>query len=226
MKKDDHSGRIIHLAGAHNLRDIGGYPTIDGHIVKRGIFYRSGSMHELTRASQMELIKYGVRNVVDLRRQNELEQFPNVFEKSSQVNYMHHDLTGDGYSVPGPYSHTQLVNLYTYLLDFRRRQIIDILGVLAALNGSPVVFHCMAGKDRTGILSAVLLSIARVPLEIIVQDYAMSEWLVGDVRPSNAMEGVANHIERSYGDIESYVLDGGLTRENLDLLRCALLDKQ
>ena len=232
MEKADYSGRIIHLAGAHNLRDIGGYPTIDGHIVKRGIFYRSGSMHELTRASQMELIKYGVRNVVDLRRKNELEQFPNVFEKSSQVNYMHHDLTGDGYSVPDV-SVAQLVNLYTYLLDFRRRQIIDILGVFAALNGSPVVFHCMAGKDRTGILSAVLLSIARVPLEIIVQDYAMSgrpenrrKWLVDDVRPSDAMEGIVNHIESSYGDIESYVLDGGLTREDLDLLRCTLLDKQ
>ena len=225
MEKDDYSGRIIRLAGAHNLRDIGGYPTTDGHIVKRGSFYRSGSMHELTRASQMELIKYGVRNVVDLRRKIELKQFPNVFAESSQVNYMHHDLTGDGYSVPDA-SVSQLVNLYTYLLDFRRRQIIDILGVLASLNGSPVIFHCMAGKDRTGILSAVLLSIARVPLEIIVQDYAMNEWLTGDLRPRDAMVDIVNHIESSYGDIESYVLDGGLTSENLDLLRCALIDEQ
>ena len=225
MKKDDYSAKIIHLAGAHNLRDIGGHPTIDGYIVKRGIFYRSGSMHELTRASQMELIKYGVRNVVDLRRTIELQQFPNVFAESSEVNYMHHNLMGDGYSATGT-SVEELVDFYTAILDFRRRQIIDILGVLASLHGSPVVFHCMAGKDRTGILSALLLSIARVPLEIIAQDYAMSEWLTGDLRPKNAMVGTVNHIERSYGDIESYVLDGGLTRENLDLLKCALIDEQ
>ena len=235
MEKDDCSGRIIRLAGAHNLRDIGGYPTTDGHSVKRGSFYRSGSMHELTRAAQMELIKYGVRNVVDLRRKIELKQFPNVFAESSQVNYMHHDLMG-GYSLltvskvatnsATDTSVAQLVDLYTSILDFRRRQIVDILGVLASLRGSPVVFHCMAGKDRTGILSSLLLSIARVPSEIIVQDYAMNEWLTGDLRPRDAMVGIINHIESSYGDIESYVLDGGLTSENLNLLRCALIDEQ
>jgi len=89
------STRHLNLEGTYNLRDMGGYPTLDGRAVRWRTFFRSDSLHRLPLVAQTTLMGYGVRTVIDLRRSDELQVAPNVFAGSSDVAYHHVSLLLD-----------------------------------------------------------------------------------------------------------------------------------
>ena len=168
-----HPRRRLDVEGAYNIRDLGGYPTMDGRRTRWGRFLRADGLHALPEQSQDALIDYGVRTVVDLRLTREVEQRPNVFASRTEVNYRRENVLGDHYleaafpDVGEPAR--RLVGIYTMVLDERQPALRRVLGLLAGSGASSAMYNCTAGKDRTGVVSALLLGLARVPHETIAE---------------------------------------------------------
>ena len=181
MVKRLEPARHLGLDGAYNIRDLGGYQTSDGRTTRWQIFLRADSMHKLPPESQAALVDYGVRTVIDLRRNTELEERPNVFSaSSSQVKYYHQDLVGDKFSeelATGPPPEDPSARRawsYAAILDYRQAHVRQTLATLSEPSTRPALFHCAGGTDRTGIISALILGICGVPGETIAEDYMLS----------------------------------------------------
>ena len=249
--------RHLDLEGAYNIRDIGGYVTSDGRSIRWRTMLRGDSLHRLPPVSEMALIEHGVRTVIDLRTTAELQSAPDVFVNSSSVRYIHRNILGD---VKGSEdsnlqrsigdAERRLKEIYITALDHRRPMIVDTLGTLAEPNTLPALFHCFAGKDRTGLIAALLLGLVGVPAEVIAEDYAMSSVYLskGYFDPEAAPEIDASgctleeyqreycycapdlmldtlrHIDKGYGGIEEYVTEGGLDQDQIEMIRKSLLE--
>jgi protein-tyrosine phosphatase len=237
--------RHLSLPGTYNVRDIGGYRTRDGRTVQWRTFLRADSLHRLPPEAQVTLLDYGVRTVIDLRRSDELQAAPNVFAGSTAVTYCHLSLQVDTPPVPG--TPPRLVDAYRHMLDERQAQICETLQRLAAPEGLPAVVHCTGGKDRTGLIAALVLGLAGVPEDTIVEDYTLSSrYLVGQfleetrqralrrgytweqyeplVRcPPEFMHATLQHLNEQYGGIEAYARTIGLGQEQLTRFRGRLL---
>jgi protein-tyrosine phosphatase len=164
--------RRLPLAGAYNLRDVGGYPAANGGQTRWRTLFRADSLHRLSVEEQEALLEYGVRTVIDLRRPEETAAAPNVFAASSHVRYLHLSITDGAPDPSGP--SIELDELYRRILDLRGEQLGAVLTAMADDGAFPAVVHCTAGKDRTGLIIALLLGIAGVPSEQIIEDYALS----------------------------------------------------
>ena len=241
--------RHLDIDGAYNVRDLGGYPTSDGRQTRWKTFVRAASLHALQPASQSALIDYGIRTVIDLRRTRETEEAPNVFAGSSQVTYHHQNMLGDE---PEPEDDSiervepakYITAIYRSWLDLRQPQIGRTLATLAEPESRPAIYHCAVGKDRTGVISALLLGIAGVPEEIIAEDYALSarylldRYFVKEASnpgytredyqrescPPDAMLKVLEYVNERYGGIEPYVRTTGLNSGQIESIRTALVD--
>jgi protein-tyrosine phosphatase len=137
-------------------------------------------MHQLTADDQRRLVQYGVGAVVDLRAPSEVERMPNAFAQSNEVTHHNFDFWGDKVddfkSSPSSLGQAEkLADLYRVGLDTCGGIIEEILTTLANGKDHTVVFHCGAGKDRTGLVAALLLGIAGVPHETIAADFALTE---------------------------------------------------
>ena len=194
-----------------------------------------------------------MRTVIDLRDANELRQEPDVFASSPEIEYCHQNMVGDT-PVPevadAPHAADpaqQIVANYTSLLDRRRSKVSQILATLASPGTLPALVHCHGGKDRTGIVTALALALVGVPAATIAEDYALSaryllqrsldgrapsseahytsgEDFRREVCPPEAMLGTLQYLEERYGGVQGYVLDGALTREQIDSLRSAMVE--
>ncbi len=183
--------RHIALESLQNLRDLGGYSTTDGRSTRWGRFVRCAGMGGLTEADQETMVAYGIGAVIDLRQQGEIERSPNPFADYSGVAYHHLDLWGDRVSdfKSSKSSLTQADKLADlYRTGFVRCEGIigQIMGTLADEGDHASLFHCGAGKDRTGIVAALLLGIAGVPYETIAADYALTERYLPETKRDHA----------------------------------------
>ena len=245
--------RAIPVEGAYNVRDLGGYETADGREVRWRTLFRAADIHALTPAAQATLIDAGVRTVIDLRGSRELVEAASVFKDLSGVQYRPHNMTGDTLidrwgAVPVPAdSSIRLSTMYSTVLDERGEMVKTILETVSQPGTLPAVFHCTAGKDRTGVLAALLLGIAGVPHDRIVEDYALSaRFLYGTSTvppdgsgadefppfeeyqakwcPPAAMGLTLDHVESKYGSIEAYVKSIGVDDSTLTRIRDALVE--
>lgn len=240
------SRRHLPLAGTYNVRDIGGYHTVDGRTTRWGILFRADRLYRLPPDAQEQLHGRGVRTVVDLRRSDELEAAPNVFAESSRVNYHHMSLLIDKLPVVAG-NPRSLIDTYRSILDERQDQVRIVLSTFAAPEGLPGVVHCTAGKDRTGVIVALILGLCGVPHDTIVADYALTSTYLGEeymeeVRqrvlkrgytweqyqplttcPPENMEATLHHLDTTYGSFEAYADRIGLAEDQVRRLREALL---
>jgi protein-tyrosine phosphatase len=195
------------------------------------------------------LLDYGVRAVIDLRRSDELRLDPNPFAsplgQTGLVSYLNLPL-GAGASIDEratvkAASGTTLEGLFCTVLDNYRRGIVAILAAIASAPSGGVLFHCHAGKDRTGIVAALLLALAGVSYSTIAEDYALSavclqpiydEQLRQEPNPARreqmaawmttapeTMLAILAHLDAVHGGAEAYLLASGVTRENLEGIR-------
>ena len=237
--------RHLLLSGTYNVRDIGGYRTHDGRTTRWRTMFRADSLHRLTAEAQTTLLAHGVRSMVDLRRSYEVQAAPNVFAASTTVTYRHLSLMTD--MPPEPQQLRPLVEIYRHILDERQAQVYAILSTLAHAEGLPVLVHCTAGKDRTGVIVALVLGLAGVPKATIVEDYALSAtYLTGAfldetrqralVRgytweqyapmaacPPEHMRTTLAYLGKRYGGFEAYARKIGLSPAQLRALRNALV---
>jgi protein-tyrosine phosphatase len=241
--------RIIELEGAVNFRDLGGYVTDDGRHTRWRTLFRADGLGELTEADFDILRQLGIRTVIDLRTGHELQQ--SRFDVEAHPVEFHHfpfikslGNADDFERAPG-FLGTQ----YQEMLEDAATQIVGALTALAAPDARPAVFHCTAGKDRTGLLSALLLSILGVPQETVVADYALSGAAMQRLRakllikfpdgkllvdanadalfsadPSN-MVALFAHLNDRYGSVREYASTIGLPDDVVDQLREAMLER-
>jgi protein-tyrosine phosphatase len=244
---DTFERRII-LDGAVNFRDLGGYVTASGSsVTKWRQLFRADGLGELSEADFATLRDIGIRTVIDLRAAYELERGQFDFE-AHPVAYHHVPFME---SIPDPEEFDRrpdlLADQYLEMLDNAGGQIRTTLEVLAGPDALPAVFHCTAGKDRTGLLSAIVLSLLGVPEDTVVADYALSQEAMGRLKEKilrkypdsaemlNSIEGVfsaepakmrtlLSYLAKNYGSVERYVERIGAAPSVVDALRAALLE--
>ncbi len=161
--------RIVHLEGAANFRDLGGLPTRGGGVVRRGRVFRSDVLFRLTDSDSIALSALGIRTVVDLRSRGEVEQYPASPLQAAGLRHFNVPIAADKPSATG-----SVIEDYLLLLRDAREGFREIFGHLAQ-DHYPLVMHCFAGKDRTGLTCALVLGALDVPDEVIAADYAFSE---------------------------------------------------
>jgi protein-tyrosine phosphatase len=176
--------RHVALDGALNLRDIGGYLTGEGREVRRGCLYRSAELCSLTDADLDVLGRIGIGVVVDLRNQWERAARPDrlpagveLIERSSPSTSSAVGQTLEEAIAAGdlPVNDDEyFTGVYVDLLDRLVPEVRLILELALDAVERPVLFHCAAGKDRTGLVAAVLLGTLGVPDETIVEDYELT----------------------------------------------------
>ncbi|MBD5560550.1 MAG: tyrosine-protein phosphatase [Clostridia bacterium] len=233
------------LDGPKNVRELGGYGTEDGGRTKEHVFLRSDGLDMLTGADRRFLRQYPVKLVVDLRSQAEEHFRPDRLDRHFErlhvpmfdhvQSEMARRMAGqpdDGPRVPIPHS---LADIYVMLAQTEQEEIRTVLRKLIDTD-EPALFHCTAGKDRTGIISMFLLETAGVPEETIIADYAAtSKYLAegygfaedgsGDI-PKDAylstpdiMMHLRDYLRSEYGSVLDYLRSIGITDEDMEKLR-------
>jgi len=174
--------RQVKLQAQPNFRDLGGYHTVDGRKVKRGLIYRSGQLSQLTDDDLLVLKKLGIRTVIDLRGPSEVESRgkDRLPEGVRNVNYPIDvaNLPKEENAPSGSISGAS-----DYMVQATRAIMMHYTDVYAALireladpANRPLVFHCTAGKDRAGIGAAIILTLLGVPWETVREDYLLSNF--------------------------------------------------
>ena len=167
--------RTIDLAGCLNFRDLGGYPTADGRTIRWRCVFRSDALHHLTRQDVTHLrdeLRLG--DVIDLRSSAELRSEGRGPLAIESIRFHHYPLYDGDAPRTAPAADLKLTDRYFLLAEFAKRPIAAVISALAATD-APAVYHCAAGKDRTGVVSAILLGMLGVPEEVIVADYAATQ---------------------------------------------------
>ncbi|HEY0699759.1 MAG TPA: tyrosine-protein phosphatase [Micromonospora sp.] len=233
------------LSSLFNFRDVGGLSALDGRTVRAGRLYRSDSLHRLS-ADCEAFRALGVRTVIDLRRPTEVERDGRVPDRPG-LTYRHiHPEHRDWAETPYDDRTDLAVFLAERYLELAETGVAGVttaLGIIAEAEHAPVVVHCVAGKDRTGIVCGLTLSLLGVDDADIAADYALSTaasarftaWLRENMpdavppprpflaSPAEAMTLFLAGLRDRYGSVERYLLDGGLSAEQLAELRRHLL---
>jgi protein-tyrosine phosphatase len=179
----DDPRRVVHLDAVHNFRDLGGYRTDDGRTIGWGRLFRADGLYRLTDDDLDVVDALGIRTVVDLRSRPEFEQHGRFPLERYPVAFHHlpiMDTTWMSSEIP------EVDDDENGAIEFLTWAYCDMLGqgadrfahafkVLAVPGAAPAVFHCAAGKDRTGVLTALILGGLGVEHDAIVADYALTE---------------------------------------------------
>lgn len=174
--------RVLPLQGGQNFRDLGGYKTASGRTVRWGVLFRSGSMHFLTPADYAYLGKLGIRTVCDFRDTRERATEPAQWPSGKAPRVFFDDYALDSSAlIPASASgaptaaeaQAAFIKFYPQLLQTFNGQYRRMFGELLA-GRVPLAFNCTAGKDRTGVAAALVLTALGVPRATVVEDYALS----------------------------------------------------
>jgi protein-tyrosine phosphatase len=258
------ANRRIAFAGAYNFRDLGGYTTVDGFTTKWGTLYRADNLSRMTGSDLKYFDALNLSCLIDFRSDFEKAMEPDrlpvkpafrvvelpIFDSNSKLGQelrwriLHGNMNGIDPIV-------LLTEAYVeFVAEFMPQFRAFIQEVLAA-QGRPIVFHCTAGKDRTGFASAILLHILGVPWDEIVRDYLLSQLYVLQARTLDIsilrfvrgkeiahiaegfikadvayLQAAFDAIDARYGSFDAYVRDGlELSHEDVRALRLALLEK-
>ncbi|WP_331253134.1 tyrosine-protein phosphatase [Micromonospora echinospora] len=201
---------VLDWSGCRNARDLGGLSTSGGHLIRRGALLRSDS-HERLAAPTVEALRSGqVSRIVDLRWAWECEQRPSPFVHDPV--YRHVPMLDDVLAyIPPP-------DTYAPMLDHNRHQIAAAFRAVAEAPPGGVLVHCTAGRDRTGVLVALLLTVAGVAAEDIAADYALT-----DSCSPQPMRHTLAHLDQRHGGVRAYLLAAGVGAEALAAVRERLL---
>lgn len=196
--------RLIALQGAYNVRDLGGYPRSGGGHTRWRSLFRGDALHALTMQDMETLVGHGLAAVIDLRNDKEIAAEPNPFATHDSVRYINIPL----FSAMSPVelmaaarSDFDMGERYCHALDQCQPAIAEVLAAIAAHPEGALLFHCSAGKDRTGVIAALLLANAGVQSDAIIEDYALTATITGPLIPHLRARAVSRGVESSLIDI-------------------------
>lgn len=245
--------RLVPLEGPANFRDLGGHVTADGRSVRLHRVYRSDSLSGLT-AGDVERLRddLGIRTVIDLRAGHEVEEYGHG-PLEAHVRQLHLPVVDQTREPPKSRRRDRdaakfqtLDQIYLFMLHEYGDRFAAVLRVIADREAQPVVFHCAAGKDRTGLTAVLVLGLCGVPDDAIVADFAFTESRMPAIiaRHTERAEGTDGAVEvagqqygaqaltmttvlaalrTEYGSIEGYVSEVGLEPGVVADLRSTLL---
>jgi protein-tyrosine phosphatase len=237
--------RHLRFSGAKNFRDLGGYPAADGRTVRWGVLYRSDALDKLNDRDLKLLLQLNLDRVIDFRSEHEKKKHPDCLPAGAGIRIVEIPISDTSTRVwheardemiqklrdinPADYMISTNVELATRFTPEMRRFVREVL----ASDGRPVLFHCAAGKDRTGFGAAILLRMLGVPQEVIMQDYQLTNvyllkayrWRMSLVRVLKGRRFVSailgfmdantaylsaafDAVEREHGSFDVYIRDG------------------
>jgi protein-tyrosine phosphatase len=244
--------RLVEFEACFNFRDLGGYAAAEGGTVRWGVLFRSDTLHRMTAGDLERFASLGIRTVFDLRASQELED-DGLLDPSAEATHVHlpvldsvrREVTPDELAASPVFDPAQA---YTYMLDVGGATMARLFEGLVAPGALPAVFHCTAGKDRTGIAAALVLGTLGVDDETIVADYALTadsmersgRWIrehepamVERMKryPPGALEAKADTmrlflgaLQARYGSVRDAVRALGVAPATIDALAAALLE--
>ncbi|WP_114105212.1 tyrosine-protein phosphatase [Hyphomonas sp. CACIAM 19H1] len=179
--------RVLKLQGGQNFRDIGGYPTVCGKSVRRYRIFRSAGLHKLTFSDYGRIDRLDLKTIFDLRTPEERRAFP-INWAGTPVRQTRVSSAESGNLVAMAAAFTDsglqaeavtavMLNLYRKLPYEQAETYSSVLECISE-GELPLLFHCSAGKDSTGVLAAIILSILGVPDHLIINDYSLSARIV------------------------------------------------
>lgn len=223
---------------AYNVRDLGGYATKKGTVTRHHQYLRSENLTDITTEDKEFLLQYGLCAAIDLRGREETLIYPNPFRSDEQVSYINCPLITDGILDlrkvrevgfdPGEF--------YVKLVEYKE-MIYKIFRFILEHQDGCILFHCQAGKDRTGVLAMLLLGLCGVEKEDIVANYEVTHTYLKDhvtIRLDEGLEELAysrpqwierayDHVIEEYGSFKHYFLAVGLTKKEIKRLKAKLM---
>ena len=244
--------RRVALEGPVNFRDVGGYATADGRRVRWGRVFRSDSLHHLTEADGPQLAKLGIVTAIDFRAHDELDLIGIGRLGSLDIEHVHtptmdkvlYNVRPPDRDPPGT-----VAEIYLHMMESGANAYATALRTVADVEKLPAVYFCMAGKDRTGVMSAVLLGLLGVGDLDIVADYVLTHEVVEQIhergrreRPerdeiwkelpeellgahAGSMEGLIALVHAEFGGWLGYADRIGISEELVIALRDSLLEE-
>jgi protein-tyrosine phosphatase len=243
--------RLVPLDGPANFRDIGGYETDHGRMVRTGRLFRADSLSYMSDADVQHVTEVlGLHTVIDLRATHEVERFTHGPLAELHVRVAHVPIVDETRRPDAEATATDTVAIdaiYLLMLDRFGHRFAAVLDLISQPDSQPAVFHCAAGKDRTGVLAAVVLALLGVDESTIVGDYALTaaamaalvERLAQDrpealsamndqppaylASPPEAMRRFLDHVRAEHGSMVGYVRGIGVELEVVEALHTTLL---
>jgi len=217
-----------------NTRDLGGLP-LDGGVTRSRVLIRSDSLVHLTAEGREAMSAYGVTTVLDLRSVAETVKNPSPFAAAEAIRYVHRELIDDS-NMNNIGDSKDMFERYVFIIDNRPDAFRNVFTAIGEADGG-VVFHCFAGKDRTGLVAAMLLSLAGVAPDDVAADYGETDlqlanqyevWIneaPPDKRdlfrdelrcPPDRILRVLDHFERKWGGVAAYLEAAGMKPSAID----------
>jgi protein-tyrosine phosphatase len=240
--------RAITFDNVFNFRDLGGYRTVDGRTVRWGRLYRADDLCRLDAGDLERFTALGIRTVVDLRRPSEVDDRGRI-PATDGYTYRHIHVKHANWQpadFADPEARTSyLVDRYLEMADMGGEDIGAALRTVADPAAAPLVFHCVAGKDRTGLVAAFTLHALGVSDEDIADDYGRSElaeapnwawlarrtaepparrWEQFTVSPPAAILRFFDRVRAEHGSIQRYLESIGVTAAQVAAMRQHLLE--
>lgn len=196
---------VVSLAGVSNLRDVGGYRTADGRAVRRGLVFRSAALAKLTDADMAQVAQLGLRTVCDFRGVEESGRAPTPLTSVRIVPLPIEPTVGAGLrdilhtkEATGEALHAVLERAYVAYALSSQSQYCAMLDLVVD-GGTPLLFHCSAGKDRTGFGAALLLTALGVPWPDVVADFEATNrlWRRDTVPSDDLPPDIRNNLLRA-----------------------------
>ena len=231
----DDEPRLIRLDGALNVRDLGGLKGAHGPVPPNR-FIRTADLSKASDKDRQTLKDHGVSLDVDLRTPDEVTKKPDTLQSDSRFEYVNISLLG-----PGPIDFTKITtlgDLYVQTLSDNQAEFKKVFKAMAAQQDGAVLYHCSAGKDRTGMVTAILLALAGVDRKEIIHNYAISGVYLGPVSeetkrtrpevarimgtPPEAMAKFLDVLDAQYGGASGYLKRIGITDTEIKALSTRL----
>ncbi len=230
--------RHLEWPNCRNARDLGGLPTVDGGVIRTEALIRSDCLQFLSPEGVEVVRRTGVSRIIDLRSHGEVSSFPTPFTADPIAVHISVEDPSD------PQDHSTIVESCTAMLDLHPDRFAAALRAIAEAPEGPVIVHCFGGKDRTGVLIALALTVAGVPEHEIVADYALTQARMApllaeqlaaepdtslhphlieyrDTRPTTLTQ-ILRHLDTHHGGPLPYLQTAGLTPTDLTALRTRL----
>ncbi|MGE0543517.1 MAG: tyrosine-protein phosphatase [Dehalococcoidia bacterium] len=237
--------RHLDWDGCYNVRDLGGLATIDGRRTRRGAVVRADGLDRLTTIGWAALRAHGIRTVIDLRNDDEIVSMPDTAPRPTDLTTIHVPLDDSADTEFWQYCWSNALDgtplYYQLFLDRKPERCAAAVRAVARAEPGGVVFHCGAGRDRTGLVSLLLLALVGVVSEEIAADYDMSTPRLHPMWAARGMEDQGPMIEAVLArrntttrallldilaslDADAYLCAGSVSDGDLDAIHARLLD--
>ena len=228
--------RILPMEGAYNVRDLGGYAAADNKTVKWNNVFRSGDLNLLTNKDLSYFKELDLRTIIDFRSNEEIEKAPDKTPGSLKNSYLIPIEVGNVYDIQSITKDTAevfMIEMNKLLVDKFQDEFREFFRIVQDTVSAPLLFHCSAGKDRTGLAAALFLASLGVDKQTIIEDYMLSAELVKEkyqpfVDQNPALEALLtvkpeyltaafDEIENKYGGLELFLTE--CLRVDIPLMR-------